>query len=200
MKFAVLLFLACACVLPGQETGAGQIPPARPDASSEHAAPEPSAPGAFVIGAEDVLYIRVMHEPDLTGPQDVRPDGVISLQLIGDIQAAGRTPEQLADAIREKLRQTMRNPEVSVQVAKVNSRKFTIQGEVNRPGTYTFASPVTVLDALVNGGGFRDFANVKKIYILRKQEKLKFNYKDVSHGKHMDQNVMIQNGDEIFVP
>ncbi len=159
-----------------------------------------AAADAFVLGPEDVIYIRVMHEPDLTGPQDVRPDGMIVMQLIGEIKAAGKTPAQLAADIRSKLLATMRSPEVTVQLTKVNSRKFTIQGEVNRPGTYTFSTPVTVLEALVNGQGFRDFANVKKIYILRKGERLRFNYKDVSHGKHMDENVTVQNGDQIFVP
>jgi polysaccharide export outer membrane protein len=163
------------------------------------ATPAP-AKGEFVLGPEDVIYIRVMHEPDLTGPQDVRPDGMISMQLVGELKAAGRTPGQLASDIRAKLMTNMRNPEVSVQLTKVNSRKFTIQGEVNKPGTYTFATPITVLEALVEGQGFRDFANLKKIYILRGSQKIPFNYKDVSHGKHMDENIIVQNGDEIFVP
>jgi polysaccharide export outer membrane protein len=158
------------------------------------------AKGEFVLGPEDVIYIRVMHEQDLTGPQDVRPDGMISMQLIGELKAAGRTPAQLAADIRAKLMSTMRNPEVSVQLTKVNSRKFTIQGEVNKPGTYTFATPITILEALVEGQGFRDFANLKKVYILRGSQKIPFNYKDVSHGKHMDANIIVHNGDEIFVP
>ncbi len=95
-----------------------------------------------MLGPEDVIYIRVMHELDLTGPQDIRPDGMIVMQLIGEIKAAGKTPSQLAAEIRGKLLQTMRNPEVTVQLTKVNSRKFTIQGEVNRPGTYTFQHPL----------------------------------------------------------
>ena len=158
------------------------------------------SPDAFILGPEDVIYIRVMHEPDLTGPQDIRPDGMVTMQLIGELKAAGKTPAQLAFEIRKKLLETMRNPEVTVQLTKVNSRKFTIQGEVNRPGTFTFSTPITVLEALVNGQGFRDFANLKKIYILRKGQKLSFNYKAVSHGKRMEENIVVENGDQIFVP
>jgi polysaccharide export outer membrane protein len=106
----------------------------------------------------------------------------------------------LSDAIKERLRATIRTPEVSVQVVQVNSRKFTLQGEVRKPGTFPFSAPITVLEALAEGGGFSDWANTKKIYILRNGKRLKFNYKDVSHGKHSEQNVTVQNGDEIFVP
>ncbi len=198
IKSAILLCLACATVFQGQTPDAAPAVPTAGDSPADKAA---AAPGnAFVIGPEDVIYIRILHEPDISGPQDVRPDGMIQLQLIGEVKAAGLTPAQLSAAIREKLLQTMRNPEVSVQLMRVNSRKYTIQGEIMRPGTYTFASPVKVLDAIVNGGGFRDFANPKKVYILRNGQKLPFNYKDVSHGKHMEQNIVIENGDEIFVP
>lgn len=169
-------------------------------AQSQPPAAALSVPDEFKIGPEDVIYIRVMHEPDLTGPQDVRPDGRISLQLIGDVVAAGQTPHQLAGLIREKLQTTIRNPEVTVQVVKINSRKYTLHGEINRPGTYTFGAPVTVLEALVNGGGFKEFASPKKIYILRDGKRLPFDYKAVSKGKHMEQNITIRNGDQIFVP
>jgi polysaccharide export outer membrane protein len=85
-------------------------------------------------------------------------------------------------------------------VIRVNSRKYIIQGEVNRPGIYSLTAPTTILEALVNGGGFRDFANTKKIYVLRGTQKLTFNYKEVSHGKRTEQNVLVENGDQIFVP
>ncbi len=208
----VVLVAALPAQVGVSQDAPGPSAPANPAANAPGAASAPAetkpaapvepaaAPDAFVLGPEDMIYIRVMHEPDLTGPQDVRPDGMIVMQLIGELKAAGRTPAQLAADIRAKLLETMRNPEVTVQLTKVNSRKFTIQGEVNRPGTYTFAAPVTVLEALVNGQGFRDFANVKKIYILRNGQRLRFNYKDVSHGKHMEANVIVQNGDQIFVP
>ena len=92
------------------------------------------------------------------------------------------------------------NPEVSISVAQVNSRKFYIQGEVQKPGAYSLAVPTTVLEALVNAGGFREFANTKKITILRGGKNvLKFNYKDVTRGKNTEQNVLLQPGDQIIV-
>lgn len=155
---------------------------------------------AFTIGASDVLLIHVMHEPELTGKYDVGPDGMISMTLAGPVKAAGLTGVQLADAIRDKLKDTIRNPEVSVQVTQVNSRKFTLQGEVHRPGSYPLITPMTVLEAIALGQGFTDWANPRKAYVLRRGERLNFNYKDVSHGKHMEENIMIENGDQIFVP
>jgi polysaccharide export outer membrane protein len=172
-----------------------QNPPSRNE-SGKTASPSE----AFTIGASDVLLIHVMHEPELTGKYDVGPDGMISMTLAGPVKAAGMTGVQLADAIRDKLKDTIRNPEVSVQVTQVNSRKFIIQGEVRRPGAYALITPMTVLEALSLGQGFTDWANTKKIYVLRRGERLNFNYKDVSHGKHMDENIRVENGDQIFVP
>jgi polysaccharide export outer membrane protein len=174
------------------------------DKQDKDAAAPASAPKAvdapFVIGPADVLFIRVMHEPELSGRQDVGPDGTISLSLAGSIKASGLTAAQLASLIAEKLKSDIRTPEVSVEVLQVNSQKFVLQGEVRRPGTYTFGSPITVLEALAEGQGFTDWANLKKIYILRKGERLKFDYKAVSHGKQPEQNIFVQNGDQIFVP
>lgn len=175
--------------------------PAAPEAGAAQKDSKPS-PGTqeFVIGPLDVLFVHVLHEPDMTGRVEVGPDGMISLVLAGEFRAQGLTATQLSDAIKERLRATIRTPEVSVQVVQVNSRKFTLQGEIRKPGTYPFSAPITVLEALAEGQGFSDWANTKKIYILRNGKRLKFNYKDVSHGKHSEQNVMVQNGDQIFVP
>jgi len=183
--------------------------------------PDPSSPplpvkkvkslGApYIIGPEDVLMIKVWGEANLSGQVTVGPDGMISLQLIDEVKADGLTPEQLKGVLTEKLKKFIKTPDVNVQVLRVNSRKFIILGEVSRPGSFSLTGPTTVMEALVSGGGFREFANPKKIYILRtelnpqtkKPEtiKIKFNYKDVSHGKNMEQNILIQNGDQIFVP
>jgi polysaccharide export outer membrane protein len=165
---------------------------------------------AYIIGPEDILLIRVWGEANLSGQVTVGPDGMISLQLIDEVKADGLTPEQLKGVLTEKLKRFIKNPDVNVQVIRVNSRKFIILGEVSRPGSFSLTGPTTVMEALVSGGGFREFANPKKIYILRTEVnpqtkkpetvKLKFNYKDVSHGKNMEQNILIQNGDQIFVP
>jgi polysaccharide export outer membrane protein len=164
----------------------------------------------YVIGPEDILMIRVWEQPSISGQVTVGPDGMISLQLINEVKADGLTPEQLKGVLTQKLKEFIRIPDVNVQVVRVNSRKFIILGEVSRPGSFSLTGPTTVMEALVSGGGFREFANPKKIYILRTEVnpqtkkpetvKLKFNYKDVSHGKNMEQNILIQNGDQIFVP
>jgi polysaccharide export outer membrane protein len=198
-KSFLLSALACfvSAVLGAQTAPA----PAAPEAAAPPKDSKPS-PGTqeFVIGPLDVLFVHVLHEPDMTGRVEVGPDGMISLVLAGEFRAQGLTSSQLSDAIKERLRATIRTPEVSVQVVQVNSRKFTLQGEIRKPGTYPFSAPITVLEALAEGQGFSDWANTKKIYILRNGKRLKFNYKDVSHGKHSEQNVIVQNGDQIFVP
>ncbi|MBV9506800.1 MAG: polysaccharide biosynthesis/export family protein, partial [Acidobacteriia bacterium] len=160
----------------------------------------PLDPNAYVIGAEDVLSVSVWHEPELTRQVTVRPDGKITLPLAGELTAAGLTPTQLNANIAEGLKKYMVSPEVNVSVQSVNSKKYYIQGEVLRPGTYNLVVPTTVMEGLANAGGFRDFANLKKITILRGTGLLHFNYKEVRAGKHLEQNILLQPGDQILVP
>jgi polysaccharide export outer membrane protein len=160
----------------------------------------PVDPKAYIIGPEDMLSIRVWREPELSGPLPVRPDGKISLPLVGEVQASGLTPEALGASIAQGLEKVMTHPEVTVGVDRVNSKKYFIQGEINKPGSYPLVVPTTVLEALVNAGGFRDFANTKKIIVLRGSQRLKFNYREVTKGKKMDQNILVQNSDQIIVP
>jgi polysaccharide export outer membrane protein len=157
-------------------------------------------PKAYVIGAEDVISIRVWREPENSGNFVVRPDGKVSVPLIGEVKAAGLTPEQLSASISEGLQKVMVHPEVTVGVERVNSKKYYIQGEVNKPGSYPLVIDTTVLEALVNAGGFREFANTKKIVILRGSDRMKFNYHEVTKGKNMEQNILVKNGDQIIVP
>ncbi len=154
----------------------------------------------YIIGAQDVLYVQVWREPDFTRQVVVRPDGKISIPLIGEVEAGGLTPEQCAEKVRQGLTKLINNPDVSISVLSVNSKRYYIDGEVYRPGLYRLVTPTTVLEALSEAGGFRDFANIKKIRILRGDQTLRFNYKEVSHGKNMSQNVYLQNGDHIIVP
>jgi polysaccharide export outer membrane protein len=193
-----------------QQPPVAQAAPEKPDlakAATDPAAdakPVPPAvavdPKAYLIGAEDVISIRVWHEPENSGQFVVRPDGKVSVPLVGEIQAAGLTPEKLSLNIAESLQKIMVHPEVTVGVDRVNSKKYYIQGEVNKPGSYPLVIDTTVLEALVNAGGFRDFANAKKIVILRGSERLKFNYHEVTHGKKMEQNILVKPGDQIIVP
>ncbi|MGB0034228.1 MAG: polysaccharide biosynthesis/export family protein [Candidatus Acidiferrales bacterium] len=158
----------------------------------------------YVIGAQDVLDISVWKEPEITRTVPVRPDGKISLPLLNDVQAAGLTPSQLAAQITESLKKFVANPQVTVIVSQINSQRIYILGEVSRAGAYPLLPGMTVLQALSSAGGFTQFANVKKIYLLReengKQEKHPFNYKEVIGGKHSDENILMKAGDTIVVP
>ncbi len=160
----------------------------------------PVDPNTYKIGLSDVIRISVWREPELSGTYTVRPDGKISMALAGDIEADGATPEELKKRVLEALSRTMVNPEVMLEVAQVNSKKFLITGEVGRSGAYLIVTPITVLEAISVAGGLKDFANGKKIFILRNGERIKFNYKDVIKGKNMQQNIEIKPGDHIIVP
>jgi len=195
---------------PDQQAPVVQTVPGKPEPAKT--APETAAyvkpatagapvdPKAYIIGAEDVISIRVWREPENSGFFVVRPDGRVSVPLIGEIQAAGLTPEKLSANIAEGLQKVMVHPEVTVGVEKVNSKKYYINGEVNKPGSYPLVIDTSVLEALVNAGGFKEFANTKKIVILRGGERLKFNYHEVTKGKRMEQNILVRPGDQIIVP
>jgi polysaccharide biosynthesis/export protein len=160
---------------------------------------------SFVIGNDDRLAINVWKEPDLTRSIPVRSDGKISLPLVGEVQATGRTPLQLEEDIATRLKTYVTSPEVTVIVEQINSQKFNILGQVTKPGSYSLASAATVLDAIAAAGGFRDFAKQKAIYILRQstgggETRIAFNYKDVIKGKNPQQNIKLEARDTIVVP
>jgi polysaccharide export outer membrane protein len=158
----------------------------------------------FIIGNDDVLAVNVWKEPDVTRNVPVRSDGKISLPLVGEVQAAGRTPLALEKEITEKLKSYISEPEVTVIVQQINSQKFNILGQVARPGSYPIANSTTVLDAIALAGGFRDFAKKNKIYVLRPgaggETRMPFNYKEVSQGKNMAQNIKLLPGDTVIIP
>ena len=157
----------------------------------------------YVIGNDDVLAINVWKEPDFSRSIQVRSDGKISLPLMGEVQAAGRTPLQLEQDISTKLRDYITKPEVTVMVEQANSKKFNILGQVTKPGSYSIALAPTIVDAIAIAGGPRDFAKQKSIYILRQnpgggQTRIAFNYKDFLKGK--TQNVKLEPHDTVVVP
>jgi len=157
------------------------------------------------IGNDDVLAINVWKEPDISRSVPVRSDGKISLPLVGEVQAAGRTPLKLEQDIAAKLKSFIGEPEVTVIVQQINSQKFSILGQVNRPGSYAITDSATVLEAIALAGGFRDFAKQKSIYVLRQsadgaQSRISFNYKEVVKGQNPGQNIKLQPHDTIVVP
>lgn len=173
-------------------------------ASTNGSAQKTGTDSNYIIGPQDVLDISVWKEDQLTKTVPVRPDGKISLPLLNDVQAAGFTPTQLAAHITESLKKFVTDPQVTVIVREINSQRVYLLGEVNRAGAYPLLPGMTVLQALSSGGGFTQFANTKKIYVLRvqngKQEKYPFNYKNVINGKQPDQNILLRAGDTIVVP
>lgn len=202
-----LALIACVVVaqtaLRAQETPPQEQAPQDP-APSKPEDPPPAAapvdPRTYIIGIQDVIAIRVWRERELSGDFVVRPDGKISMPLAGEIEADGITPDQLKTRIVEALTNFMNRPEVTLEVRQVNSKRFFITGEINRPGAFVVISPISVLEAISNAGGLKDFANGKKIVIMRGNERLKFNYKEVIKGKNMEQNILLQPGDHLIIP
>jgi polysaccharide biosynthesis/export protein len=163
------------------------------------------APKEYVIGPDDVLAVNVWKEPEISRTLPVRPDGNISLPLMGDLMASGRTPVQLQKEIKDHLVEYLSNPEVTVLVQEAKSHKFNIIGEVEKPGSYVMGGPMTVLDAIALAGGVRDFARTTKIYVLRvnadgSRTRLPFNYKHVIKGNDLHADVQLQPRDTIVVP
>jgi polysaccharide biosynthesis/export protein len=162
-------------------------------------------PPDYVIGAEDVLSIVFWKDKDMSSDVTVRPDGQITLPLLNDVRAAGLTPQQLREKLTAASAKYVAEPNVSVVVKAINSRKVHIIGMVSKPGPYPLTGPTTVLQILATAGGVHEFAKSKEIKILRTDEKgvqvaLKFNYKDVMKGKNLKQNIELKPGDTIIVP
>ena len=160
---------------------------------------------SFVIGNEDVLAISVWKEPEISRVIPVRSDGKISLPLIGELQATGKTPKQLQAEITSELQSYISEPEVTIIVQEIKSQRFNILGHVERPGSYLLTPPMTVVDAIAGAGGPREFAKLKGVYILRRQSdgksvRISFNYKEALQGKRPEQNITLQARDIVVVP
>lgn len=218
--FAALLLCSHVAAAPQSPTAqAGQSAQAQPQAGEPQESPAPAQPAAgngdeapaanttvapppdYVIGAEDVLGVVFWREKEMSGDVTVRPDGMITLPLLQDIKAQGLTPDQLRAQIQEAAGQYIQDPNVTVVVRKINSRRVFINGEVGRPGAYPLTTPLTVLQLVAIAGGLSEFADAEEIKIMRQDGKiLEFNYEDVSEGKNMEQNIRLRPGDTIIVP
>jgi polysaccharide export outer membrane protein len=155
---------------------------------------------SYKVGPADVLMVKVWNEDKFTGPVVVHQDGKITLPLVGDLDAGGFTPHEIELTITKALGKELRKPIVTVTVQSVESKKYYLDGEVNHPGEFLLDRPTTILEAISKAGGLQDFANKKKIYVLRGDKKIPFNYKEVINGKNMAQNIPLEPGDHIFVP
>lgn len=162
----------------------------------------PGAPvdaNSYKIGPADVLNIRVWNEQEFSGPVAVQENGKITLPLVGDLDAGGKTPNQVQDIIADALKKYVVHPLVTVTVQEVGSKRYYMDGMVNRPGEYQLVVPTTILEAISKAGGLQEFANQKKIYVLREDQRISFNYKDVIRGKNMAQNIQLKPGDHVVV-
>jgi len=161
----------------------------------------PDAP--YIIGVDDVLHISVWKEPELTSTLPVRTDGMISLPLVNDVQAAGLSPMQLAASLTDKLKKYVDEPRVTVAVEQMNHQRVYVIGEVLRHGPIALTRDMTVLQVLATCG-LTQFANSKKIYVLRSvngsQQKLPVNYKRLLKGQAMNQDITLKEGDTVIVP
>jgi polysaccharide export outer membrane protein len=161
------------------------------------------APEGYVIGPSDMLTVTVWKEPTMSGNLLVRPDGMVSLPLLGDVQASGFTCLQLSDQISTKLKKFMQNPQVSVVLTQINSKKVFLLGEVGKKGPVEMTAGMTLLQAIASAGGLTDYANSKKIYILRdesgKHLRIAVHYKEALKGDS-EFDLVLKPGDTIVVP
>jgi polysaccharide export outer membrane protein len=168
------------------------------------------APTGFLLGPEDELEITVWGNKDLTRVTVIRPDGLISMPIIGDVQAAGMTADALAQRIAERLKQYLAtNPSVSVSVKEIKSYSVFVLGEVAKPGKYPLKSYITVLQAISMAGGFTDYAKKNKIQVLRLSENgdhrrqevhIPISYDDLVSGRGEPGNIVLHSGDTVVVP
>ena len=212
-----LAAFAAIALLAGSASGLAQppapkptTPPAAPAASATNGAPPPATPAGvtpptdYVIGPDDQLSVVFWRDKDMSADVVVRPDGKITLPLLNELQASGLTPEQLRLKVTEEAKRYVEEPTATIVVRQINSRKVFIMGQVGKPGPYPLSGPTTVLQMLATAGGIAEYAKSEEIVIMRtengKPVSRKFNYKEVSKGKNMVQNIELRPGDTIIVP
>jgi polysaccharide export outer membrane protein len=172
---------------------------------SQSGMPAVAVDQSYRIGVDDELTISVWHEQDLSGPVAVRPDGVITLPLLNEVRVVGLTTKELQELLADKLRAFVTEPQVTVIVRAIRSRKVYLMGEgVTRPGAYAIGGNTTVLQLLAEAGGLSPYAKAKSIYILRGRDgqhaRIPFNYKKAIGDPTSKSDVVLQPGDMIVVP
>ena len=198
----IVLVLAAGTGLEAQGSVARAVAAAAP--ASDGAAAVVVPPPDYVIGPEDQLSITFFQNRDMSADVVVRPDGKISVPLINDIPASGLTPEELRERVTVAAKRFVQEPNVTIVVRQINSRKVSILGSVERPGTYPLAGPTSVLQLIAAAAGLKEYAQRERIAILRtqdgRQQAFKFNYKEVLAQKRLEQNIQLRPGDVVVVP
>ena len=162
--------------------------------------PAQAVPSDYRIGTEDVLGILFWREMEMSGDVTVRPDGMITLPLLGDVRTVGLTTDQLKDVLQKNAAKFLTEANVTVVVRQINSRKVYVTGQVGMSGAYPLVGPRTVVQAIAMAGGLTEYAKGDKILIVRGSMTFKFNYKEVLDGKNLAQNIQLQPGDQVLVP
>jgi polysaccharide biosynthesis/export protein len=196
--------VAAACLVTMATIADAQTPVAQLAPPNAAAPAGVALPPGYLIGPEDVLTIVVWREKDMSTDAVVRPDGQISIPLLNDLQAAGLTPDQLKATIEKAASKFMAEPNATVIVKAINSRKVHIVGNVIKAGTFPLVGDTTVLQLIAQAGGLQEWADAKHITVMRKEDgkdkALSFNYKDVVKQKNLQQNVLLKPGDTVIVP
>lgn len=200
MKYRIVLFFAFALstMTCSAQPSSAKKAPGSPDPTAN--APAGTDKDKYIIEPSDTLTVSVWRQPTLSGALLVRPDGKISMPLLGDIQASGTTPMQLASQISNKLQKFVRDPDVSVVVTGLHKSFVYVLGEVGKKGPVQMEPGMTLLQAISSAGGLTDFAKKNKIYILREQgQRIPVTYKKALKGDAA-YNLALLPGDTIVVP
>lgn len=202
--------IVLAVMLAGGTAPLAQIPQTPATTPQAAVAAPPAAPSGvalpadYVIGPDDVLEVIFWRDKDMSAEVTVRPDGKVTLPLLNDVQAAGRTPEQLRTFVSTAAAKFVEDPNVTIVVKAINSRKVFVTGQVAKPGAYPLTGPTTVMQVLAMAGGIHEFADSKNILVMRNENgkpvAYRFNYKEVLKRKNLKQNIELKPGDTIVVP
>jgi len=200
----VAAIVVATAAAPAAQGTAAQAPAPSPPATAPVVTGGIQTPAGYVIGADDELEIVFWREKDLSSTARVRPDGKISLPLLNDIAAGGLTPDQLRGVLQTAAANFIEEPNVTVVVKAINSRRVFVTGQVGKPGPYPLLTPTTVLQLIATAGGLNEYADRKNIRIVRTEGDRAvartFNYEEISKGRDLAQNIELQPGDTVIVP
>jgi polysaccharide biosynthesis/export protein len=173
--------------------------------SAAGGAPNVPVTSSYVVGEADVLRVNVWKQPEISQLSVVvRPDGMISVPLVGEVKVSGMTPVQIEATLVDDLKQYVNEPRVTVTVAEIGSKNVYVTGEVQHPGSYPLVGPLDVLQIIAKAGGVTPYAHRGSVFILRDvngaKQKVPVNYGRIFKGKNPEQNIRLQPGDTVVVP
>jgi len=202
--FAAIVLLAFAASAASQDVRQSDLLSTVTPAAGAPVPVVAAVPSDYVIGADDVLSVIYWREKDMSADVTVRPDGKVALPLLNDLQAAGLTPEAFRDRVIEAARRFVEDPNPTVMVKEINSRRVFITGQVEKPGPYPLNNTMTVLQLISIAGGLKEFARGKNISVIRFEDGQQvvhgFNYQEALSRKNLERNITLKPGDTVLVP